>query len=560
MAVQSAWYDLRNIPVRSSSKGDREGLYKAMESVDQTIRQLFSEEAILPHRVILGGFSQGAALALFCALNLPYTVRGVLNLSGWLEFSAEYPLNSLHWGSKRDMSMFFMHGQQDKIAPVFLHSHATELLTAAGFHVKSMLFDMDHTFDVEQGVHIRRWLLKSLPRKLKQTVEPARLTKGAAAYQQMEGNPIKAHRALEESAPARAASAAITSTLMPTTASDSTHVPHGGEEWARAASAAAAGAKRGRVDSQDGYAALALVQVPLTGEQSVHAAQRGALGSETRHKPATLPAAFKASDGMWVSRLDNRARMDAGIQSRGTTAELWGLNQATGQSRQLSLPSAASSKYSSRGQSALDAREAATAASTYSGRQLVLGPNSVRSPLSSPERSPLVLAAGAHLSPDWHSRDTGMSGVRAPKFGREKDVRDLLDSAGSFSSLQIDAGGFGDLASPAAAASPGPGSMLAWPMPVEKRPSKTAMRKRNADWAMAGPRNGPSDAGLVYSDRATTPGTLHNQQMMMHWNLTPDLMPGASRGSYMTATPMMSAGSRRSRRSSRRSSQSNAHL
>ena len=506
-----------------------------MRMVDNQIRQLWENEQILPHRVVLAGFSQGAALALFCALNLPYTVGGVCSLSGWLEFSAEYPVNYTEWGSKRELQFLLMHGKQDKIAPVFLHSCAEELLKAAGFGVKSNLFDMEHTFQQAQGVHIRRWLLDVLPRNMR--VAPQQQDSSKENQLHHENRPLDAMRA----------GSAVTAQSAPFGAV----LVHGDAAWARAASATAHGSRHSRTDSQNGYAALDLVKVSAAIPRAVSLLECG-LEPQAAHCPprAALPAAFKASRGRWVSEVFDDSPAGTQAASRGSTAALWGLDHVGTPVVHGSMPSttASDSTYKARHQAGA-LRDSISAASTYSGRHIALGDAQGRG-----TSSPLTLAASSSLrrSPGalhHRHRSPGMSGVHAPAHGREADVRALMGTAGSFSSLHIEAAGL-DGQAHHSDGHPAAGSTLAWPMPQPKRQSRTALRQKHSHWATAGPRNGPSDAGMVFGDRAATPGTLHNQQMMDQWGLSADLMPGASRGSTMTRTPVSGAGSRRSRRSS----------
>jgi lysophospholipase-2 len=42
-------------------------------------------------RIIIGGFSQGGALALFSALTFPQPLAGVVALSTWLPLRAKFP-------------------------------------------------------------------------------------------------------------------------------------------------------------------------------------------------------------------------------------------------------------------------------------------------------------------------------------------------------------------------------------------------------------------------------------------------------------------------------------
>lgn len=49
------------------------------------------KEGISADRIIVGGFSQGGALALYSALVYPQQLAGVVSLSGWLPLHKSFP-------------------------------------------------------------------------------------------------------------------------------------------------------------------------------------------------------------------------------------------------------------------------------------------------------------------------------------------------------------------------------------------------------------------------------------------------------------------------------------
>ena len=160
----SAWFDQVYLPMREGRQDqDRHGMHASMRRVHAAIVQTCSALSIAPHRIVLGGFNQGAALALFSALNLPYKLAGVLSLSGWLAFPCEYPAEPLQWGHKQHMPVLASHGTRDRIVPLAEHTRASQALQDMGFALTHLVFDMGHTWSGEQAVFVRRWLLEVLP-------------------------------------------------------------------------------------------------------------------------------------------------------------------------------------------------------------------------------------------------------------------------------------------------------------------------------------------------------------------------------------------------------------
>jgi len=85
-------FDLRSLD--SSGPEDEDGIRKAAEMV----HSLIAEEVavgIPTKRIVLGGFSQGGALAMFSALTFPEPLAGIIALSSWLPLHQKFPAVSI---------------------------------------------------------------------------------------------------------------------------------------------------------------------------------------------------------------------------------------------------------------------------------------------------------------------------------------------------------------------------------------------------------------------------------------------------------------------------------
>jgi predicted esterase len=67
---------------------DEEGILATAISINHLI-QFEIADGIAPHRIILGGFSQGGVATLFAALTTEHHIGGVFCLSGWLALGAK---------------------------------------------------------------------------------------------------------------------------------------------------------------------------------------------------------------------------------------------------------------------------------------------------------------------------------------------------------------------------------------------------------------------------------------------------------------------------------------
>lgn len=66
-------------------------------------------------RIILGGFSQGGALALYSAMTYPEKLAGVIGLSCWLPLHASFPASKVCPDS---VPVFLAHGDSDPIVSI----------------------------------------------------------------------------------------------------------------------------------------------------------------------------------------------------------------------------------------------------------------------------------------------------------------------------------------------------------------------------------------------------------------------------------------------------------
>ncbi len=93
-------------------------------------------------QIVLGGFSQGAILALDVALHDDRPLAGLILLSGTIVEEAELVP---HIPSRRGLRVFLAHGTADAVLPYAHASHLVDLLRAGGLDVQVRTFDGGHT-------------------------------------------------------------------------------------------------------------------------------------------------------------------------------------------------------------------------------------------------------------------------------------------------------------------------------------------------------------------------------------------------------------------------------
>ena len=87
-----SWFDLPSLDL--AGKKDEVGIKKAHQLVEMLIEEEV-KAGIPSERIMLGGFSQGGALALYTALNCKQRLGGVIALSCWAPLHKQLGSSSL---------------------------------------------------------------------------------------------------------------------------------------------------------------------------------------------------------------------------------------------------------------------------------------------------------------------------------------------------------------------------------------------------------------------------------------------------------------------------------
>jgi len=150
-----SWFDLDEIPVTAETKDDEKGLLQAVDQVGNAIERLQTDHGIPAENVVVGGFSQGAAVAGLVGAMWTKPVGGVLMLSGWVPLRARFKDMSKHTGIK----VFHGHGEADDKVLFQLGSDSSKLLADTGFDVQFSSYPgVQHSTCPTEMRHIRAWL------------------------------------------------------------------------------------------------------------------------------------------------------------------------------------------------------------------------------------------------------------------------------------------------------------------------------------------------------------------------------------------------------------------
>jgi len=151
--VMPAWYDIRGADLndREDLEGLRQSAVRVQDLIDREV-----ERGISPERIVLAGFSQGGAVALYLALRYPHRLAGILGLSTYLV--GESLVETERHPANQDTPIFMAHGRFDPMVHLDRGESARLRLHELGYQVTWQEYPMMHEVCMEEVREVGRWL------------------------------------------------------------------------------------------------------------------------------------------------------------------------------------------------------------------------------------------------------------------------------------------------------------------------------------------------------------------------------------------------------------------
>ncbi len=113
--VMPAWYDIVSLSFDEVERADEGGVAASARAITALV-QRERERGIPSERIVIGGFSQGAAMALHIGARHPERLAGVLAMSGYLVLASR--LASERHPANLETPTLMCHGIVDDVVPV----------------------------------------------------------------------------------------------------------------------------------------------------------------------------------------------------------------------------------------------------------------------------------------------------------------------------------------------------------------------------------------------------------------------------------------------------------
>ncbi len=151
--VMPAWYDIRDANL--SERADLAGVQRSQGAVEGLIARE-KARGVADARIVLAGFSQGGAVALYTGLRHPARLAGIVALSTYLIGADRLATDAAP--ANRDVPIFMGHGTFDPVVKLAWAEASRQALDAAGWKVQWHVYPMEHSAVVEEIAAIGAFL------------------------------------------------------------------------------------------------------------------------------------------------------------------------------------------------------------------------------------------------------------------------------------------------------------------------------------------------------------------------------------------------------------------
>ncbi|MCK5945185.1 MAG: alpha/beta fold hydrolase [Planctomycetes bacterium] len=151
--VMPAWYDISEVDLQR--RHDEDGVRRSARQVADLLAREHAR-GVPWNRIVLAGFSQGGAVALFAGLRHPERLAGIVALSTYLVASES--LDDERTAANQDVPILQAHGSVDPMVPFVRGEAARDELTQRGYQVEFHAYPMPHSVCPEEIATIREFL------------------------------------------------------------------------------------------------------------------------------------------------------------------------------------------------------------------------------------------------------------------------------------------------------------------------------------------------------------------------------------------------------------------
>eukprot|EP00560_Eucampia_antarctica_P006891 CAMPEP_0197823372 /NCGR_PEP_ID=MMETSP1437-20131217/708_1 /TAXON_ID=49252 ORGANISM="Eucampia antarctica, Strain CCMP1452" /NCGR_SAMPLE_ID=MMETSP1437 /ASSEMBLY_ACC=CAM_ASM_001096 /LENGTH=284 /DNA_ID=CAMNT_0043422505 /DNA_START=150 /DNA_END=1004 /DNA_ORIENTATION=- len=157
----NSWYDITGLDERSNE--NCKGIETSVAVIKTILAQEHKNTGLPYNRMMLAGFSQGAALSLFTGLQLPSesALAGIVVLSGYLPSAKKFSITD----GLQNTPILHCHGEVDPMVKYDMALKSKELVVGKGstnYNLKGYP-GVVHTVSREEVVDVAKFIVQTLP-------------------------------------------------------------------------------------------------------------------------------------------------------------------------------------------------------------------------------------------------------------------------------------------------------------------------------------------------------------------------------------------------------------
>jgi phospholipase/carboxylesterase len=152
-----AWYDIRQANL--NERADIDGVRRSRVHVEALVTRE-TTRGVAPRRVLLAGFSQGGAIALYAGVRHAERLGGLIGLSTYL-IGAERVVAEAN-AANRDVPVFLGHGTYDPVVQLAWAERSRDALRAGGWPVEWHVYPVEHSVVIEELAAVGQFIMKAL--------------------------------------------------------------------------------------------------------------------------------------------------------------------------------------------------------------------------------------------------------------------------------------------------------------------------------------------------------------------------------------------------------------
>jgi phospholipase/carboxylesterase len=151
------WYDIVGFDL--NARQDEQGIRASIDAV-QTLIERENARGVPTERIVLGGFSQGGAIALSAGLRLNQPLAGIVVLSAYLPLAEQ--LAAERSAVNAAVPIFWGHGSADPVVTYPRGEQSRQALEHLGYAVDWHSYPMAHQVCPPELADLRQWLAARL--------------------------------------------------------------------------------------------------------------------------------------------------------------------------------------------------------------------------------------------------------------------------------------------------------------------------------------------------------------------------------------------------------------